>query len=236
MAIETGRPVAKKLGREMKKFWLGSAMLVFLSVGVPAFATDMPIKGPVYKVVAPAYDWTGFYAGVFTGVGAQQSRGLDPTGVTAGVVEYTGAGFTGGGTVGYNWQFNRNWVVGVEGDFGYLGLNHNIQDYLNGFVYNSKTSWIGTLRGRAGYANGPTLSYITAGGAWVHSDDTAASVLGSATTSNTLGGYTIGSGVETMLGGNWTAKAETSFVDVGRGTTPAHASGFFSRPTRAAIR
>jgi outer membrane immunogenic protein len=189
--------------------------------GASALAADMPVKAPVYKAPEALYDWTGLYVGVYSGVGAQQSRGRDPTGALAGTVDHTGAGFTGGGTIGYNWQFNRNWVVGVEGDFGYLGLSHFVQDYADGFFYNSKTSWIGTLRGRAGYSNGPTLNYITAGGAWVHTDDS--SLVGTTVSSSkTLGGYTIGTGVETMLGGNWTAKAETFFVDVGHGATVAN--------------
>jgi outer membrane immunogenic protein len=197
---------------------LGSAAFLLLSAGV-ASATDMPIKAPVYKAPEAFYDWSGLYVGIYSGVGAQQSRGFDPTGAHAGRVNYTGAGFNGGGTLGYNWQFNRNWVVGVEGDIGYLGLNHNVQDYNDLLFYNSKTSWIGTARGRVGYATGPTLNYITAGGAWVHADDSISAGGVSATNSKTLGGYTIATGVETMLGGNWTAKAESFYVDVGHGTT-----------------
>ena len=206
------------MGRGMKKFWLGSAAFFLVSAGA-ASATDMPMKAPVYKAQEPVYDWSGLYVGVYSGVGIQRSRGFDPTGAAVGVVEYTGAGFTGGGTIGYNWQFNRNWMVGVEGDFGHLGLSHNIQDYNDTFVYNSKTSWIGTLRGRAGYSNGSTLNYITAGGAWVHFEDQTNDLTGTApfASSKTKSGYTIGSGVETMLGGNWTAKAEYAFVNVGRG-------------------
>jgi outer membrane immunogenic protein len=213
----------------MKQFWLGSAAFFLLSAGA-ALAADMPAKAPVYKAQEPVYDWSGLYVGVYSGVGVQRSRGFDPTGAIVGTVEYTGMGFTGGGTVGYNWQFNRNWVVGIEGDFGHLGLSHTVQDYNDSLLYNSKTSWIGTLRGRAGYSNGPTLNYVTGGGAWVHADDSIVSLSrgGSDASSKTLGGHTIGSGVETMLGGNWTAKAETSFVDVGRGTTlgPSANNGF----------
>jgi outer membrane immunogenic protein len=206
----------EEMGLGMKKLLLGSAAFFILSAGA-ALATDMPIRAPVYKAPEAVYDWSGLYVGVYSGVGAQQSRGFDPTGVRPGTVENTGAGFTGGATIGYNWQFNRNWVVGAEADFGYLGLSHNIQDFNETISYNSKTSWLGTLRGRVGYATGPTLNYITAGGAWVHTDDSLANAAVSAASSKTLGGYTIGTGVETMLGGNWTAKAETFYVDVGKG-------------------
>ena len=33
----------------------------------------------------------------------------------------TKAAFTGGGYVGYNYQFGQ-WVIGIEGEFGYLGI------------------------------------------------------------------------------------------------------------------
>lgn len=200
----------------MKNIFLRSAAILLLSAGAAA-AADMPVKAPVYKAAEPVYDWSGFYAGIYAGVGAQQSRGSDPTGALAGTVDYTGSGFTGGGTLGYNWQFNRNWVVGIEGDIGYLGLDHNVHDYADGFFYNSKTSAIETLRGRVGYSNGPTLNYITGGGAWVRTEDSTVAGVTPASNSKTLSGYTIGSGVETMLGGNWTAKAEALFVDVGKG-------------------
>lgn len=212
------RPVAKALGLGMKKIWLGIAAFFLLSAGA-ALATDMPIKAPVYKA-APVFDWSGLYVGAYVGVGAQRSRGDDPTGGTTGKLDYTGSGFTGGGTLGYNWQFGPNWVAGVEGDLGYLGLSCQVTDWNDGTIYNSKTSWLATARGRVGYSNGPTLNYITAGGAWVHVDDSVG-FLGTPTTnesSKTKSGLAAGTGVETMLGGNWTAKAEYLYVDVGKGS------------------
>jgi outer membrane immunogenic protein len=208
------------MGLGMKKLLLGSAAFFLLSAGA-ALATDMPIKAPVYKAVEPVYDWSGLYVGVYSGVGAQQSRGKDPTGGAPGELDYTGSGFTGGGTLGYNWQFGRNWVAGLEGDIGYLGLSHQVRDWNDTFNYNSKTSWLATARGRVGYSNGPTLNYITAGGAWVHAADSVSNLAGTpvAESSKTDGGFVVGSGVETMLGGNWTAKAEYLYVDVGKGAS-----------------
>ncbi|HLL27306.1 MAG TPA: outer membrane beta-barrel protein [Xanthobacteraceae bacterium] len=203
----------------MKKILLGSAALVFLGATVPAPATDMPIKGPVYKAPEPIYDWSGLYVGVYTGVGMTQTRGLDPIGGIVGVVEHTGTGFAGGLTTGYNWQFNRNWVVGIEGDIGYLGLSHNVRDHNEALFYNTKTSWTGTLRGRVGYTSGPTLTYITAGGALVDVKDSIASGAVAAASSKTESGFVVGTGVETMLGGNWTAKAESLYYDLGKGNT-----------------
>ena len=66
------------------------------------------------------------------------------------------AAFTAGGHIGYNWQTPRDIVFGVEGD----------GDFLDG------TDYLATVRGRLGYAFGPTLVYGTGGGAFIgFSDD-----------------------------------------------------------------
>ena len=198
---------------------------LFVAVAAVSFASvasaaDMSVKAPVYKATPiDFYDWTGLYVGAYAGVGVQRSHGGNPQGF--GEFDYTGSGFAAGGTLGYNWQFNRNWVLGVEGDVGYLSLDRLYTEYED-FGINSKTTWMGTLRGRAGYTNGPTLSYVTGGAAFVHIEDVSdLSIFRGPITTNsaTKTGYVLGSGVETMLGGNWTAKAEYLFVNVGSGDT-----------------
>ena len=61
--------------RVMKKFLLGTVGLLALGIGAPASAADMAAR-PYTKapppVVAPIYDWTGFYIGGNGGWG--QSR------------------------------------------------------------------------------------------------------------------------------------------------------------------
>ncbi len=187
-------------------------------------AADLPAQiraRPAAIAALTAADWTGFYLGLYAGVGLQRSQGNDPTGRTGpGDVEFIGQGFTGGGTAGYNYQLYPNWVVGLEGDFGYLGLDRAFTDYFPDQGLNSKTSWIGTVRGRVGYTTGPTLTYVTGGAAWVNiTDVNDFTGLGGprVSRSETNGGFVIGSGIETRLGGNWTAKAEQLYVDVGEG-------------------
>ena len=197
----------------------------------PAFAADLPSKAPIYK--APPiqmWSWTGFYAGVYAGVGLNRSHGLDPVTGTVNEIEYLGTGFTGGATVGYNWQFAPQWVAGIEGDFGWLGLDHNSIQYNEADLrVNSKTSWIGTLRGRFGYSSGPTLTYITGGAAWVHFTDVNSQLAGvSIENSKTRTGFAVGSGVETRLGSNWTVKSESLYVDVGAGDPVVNPANFFT--------
>ena len=204
----------------MKKFLFASTAAIIFTTG-SAGAADVAPRMHVKARPIAYYDWTGFYVGGYAGIGVNRSHGFDPTGSDDGALNFLGTGFTGGGTAGYNWQFGPNWFAGIEGDFGYLGLSHDVQQYNESFSTNSKTSWIGTVRGRLGYTNGPSLRYITGGVAWVNLEDTVSNLSGSASVSSskTQTGYAFGSGVETMLGGNWTAKAEYLFVDVGDGDT-----------------
>jgi outer membrane immunogenic protein len=201
----------------VKKF-VSTTIAAVVLCAAPAFAADMPAKAPVYKAPpAPLWSWTGFYAGVYAGVGLNRSHGFDSTGTFPGEIEYLGTGFTGGGTVGYNWQFDPHWVAGIEGDLGWLGLSHDSLQYNDGFNLNSKTSWLGTVRGRFGYTSGPTLTYLTGGAAFVHVDDSITSAGTTSDSAKTKTGFAVGSGVETRLGGNWTFKSESLYVDVGSG-------------------
>jgi len=195
-----------------------AAVLTAIAVGAnTVLAADLPAKAPPYKAPPLAWNWTGFYVGGYLGLGLNRSHGFDPSGAAAGEVEYLGTGFTGGATVGYNWQLDPHWVVGAEGDFGYLGLSHESVQYNDGFTVNSKTSWLGTLRGRIGYSSGPNLAYVTGGAAWVHFTDQVTNPPNFAESSKTKLGFAVGSGLETRLGGNWTIKSESLYVDVGSG-------------------
>jgi outer membrane immunogenic protein len=193
-----------------------------------ANAADLP-RRPVYKapVQVVSWDWTGPYLGIYAGIAASRSRSVDPTGAVAGIIEHTGYGFTGGGTIGYNWQTSWNImggavVVGLEGDIGYFDAGRRAQDWNTATVgYEHDTSWMGTARGRVGLAVGPSLTYFTGGYAALDIDDkninTATGV--TVTSSKVRSGYALGSGIETMLGGGWTAKSEYMFTDFGDGDT-----------------
>ena len=58
----------------MKKFLLGTVGLLALGMGAPASAADMAVKArPPAPVIAPIYDWTGFYIGANGGWGQSNS-------------------------------------------------------------------------------------------------------------------------------------------------------------------
>ena len=167
-------------------------------------------------------------------------------------------GWVFGGQAGYNWQFNRSWVFGIEGDIDATGQDGTATLAPNTTVtvfvpppgvavlptrtttttttgtFEDKLPWLATLRGRIGVL--PTdrvLLYVT-GGLAVGEVKSTSSVASTSSTvlsfgtnpaptsagalagsSTTQAGWTIGAGVEGAIGGNWTAKLEYLYVDLG---------------------
>jgi outer membrane immunogenic protein len=77
----------------------------------------------------------------------------------------------------------------------------------------TKNDWLGTARGRIGYAGWNNwLPYLTAGAAL--GDIKATSPIGSANKMKV--GWTAGLGVEYALWTNWSVKAEYLYVDLGK--------------------
>lgn len=219
------------------------AAIGFASV---ASAADMPVKGPVYKAAPVAvYNWTGFYVG--GNVGWERTR--DDVGVTVdpasninaaaktAIINGSAAGLTGNGVIaglqlGYNYQLNPNWLVGIEGDFNWLGGKAsrdtgNFVEAVSGRTVRSidevKNNWLATLRARVGMTNDRWLVYATGGLAvtqvkasssfsWDFVDPCPAlgglvnCHVGSASSTRT--GYAAGGGVEYAFAGPWSLKAE----------------------------
>jgi outer membrane immunogenic protein len=176
----------------------------------------------------PVYDWTGFYLGGNVGLGfGRNLTTLAIPAVFSGETYRLGdSGVLGGGQIGYNVQWN--WLVlGVEADLQGANLHDDRTCMFlcaplasNIMQYDQKLDWFGTVRGRVGIADGPTFNYFTAGFAYggVETNLTGAvgaGARGNFTLDETRSGWTIGSGVEAALGGNWTAKIEYLYLNLG---------------------
>jgi outer membrane immunogenic protein len=191
----------------MKKL-VATFLAVSTLVAAPcAVAADLSVA-PLYKapptLPSPVYNWTGFYAGVNGGGGWGRSWWQSQ----ATSIDLSGAQL--GGTAGYNWQFG-NAVFGVEGDIDWSNLKGTSGATLCPGCSTSD-SWLSTVRGRAGYAFGGIMPYLSGGLAL---GDIRASAPGFAGASTTNAGWTVGGGIEIALPGNWTAKAEYLHVDLG---------------------
>jgi outer membrane immunogenic protein len=218
----------------MKRLVLATAGILTLAALNPAAAADLsrryqpppPVQAPI---MAQVYNWTGFYVGV-NGGGAWGQSDWSRTGnfdVSGGLV---------GGTVGYNWQAGP-WVLGVEGDLDWTNINGNTS---NGCAPGCKTSndWLGTARGRVGYAFDRFLPYITGG---LAVGNVQANLAGVDVAKSTNAGWTAGAGVQFAINNQWSLKAEYLYVDLGTfncgvacGTTPNEV-GFTSHIGRAGI-
>jgi len=232
----------------MKKILTAATALLAIATANAASAADMPLKAP--PVAAPAwYDWTGFYVGINGGYSWGRSH-TDVTGTTSVPTALAFAmsqnlnGGLGGGQAGYNWQFNRNWLFGLEADIQGTGQRGTADAPTFVFVPGvaaaalptvtatgtlaQKLPWFATLRARLGVE--PTdhwLLYVTGGAAFGEVDSTATATtltstgifLSSASsTNNTLAGWTIGGGAEWVISGPWTMKAEYLYIDLGKFT------------------
>ena len=216
----------------MKTTLLATVSVVTLGLG-PVLAADIAPR-PYSKATIPAavYDWTGFYVGVNAGGGVGRNRTLnDPIGSGTPYSLYLQPqGLIGGAGIGYNWQTNSVLgpiVLGVEADIQGSGLkddrtNLNFSGLLD-TNYSQQLDWFGTVRGRVGLANGPVLAYVTGGFAYggVKTTVTQTMILGpfpTFTMDRNQGGWTVGSGVEAALGGNWTGKIEYLYLNLGSRT------------------
>ncbi len=168
--------------------------------------TEMPAKAPAY-LATPIYNWTGLYLGLNGGGGWGRSSftGVPATG------DFNVSGGLIGGTLGYNWQVAQA-VFGLETDLDWSNIRGTTTTNCAPGCQ-TRNTWLGTTRGRLGYAMDRFLPYLTGGVAY---GDIRASVPGFAGASTNKTGWTLGGGLEFALASNWTAKAEYLYVDLGK--------------------
>jgi outer membrane immunogenic protein len=129
-------------------------------------------------MMAPVYNWTGFY--IFGGGGGglwDADSNVKSTGVVGGLGGFGPAGTalsrdqrTGGdgwfGTVGigYDWQFNGKWVAGIFADGQFGDIHGSLSDPFFGTEGREKLRTSYAAGARIGYLVAPNvLSYVNAG-------------------------------------------------------------------------
>jgi outer membrane immunogenic protein len=205
---------------EMNRFAAGFLALTGAIVGTTglASAADMSAPAPVYTkapIMAPLWSWTGFYIGANFGGGWGQSNDTNAFFGTQTTGNFSTSGVLGGGQAGYNWQLGA-WVLGIETDFDGSNVKGSTSTGLcGGVTCTTSDSWIGTTRGRLGYAVDHWLFYGTGGVAYgdVKFTDLPAAAVVSGTTTKT--GWAAGGGIEYAFMRNWSAKVEYLYVDLG---------------------
>lgn len=187
----------------------GVSALLLASAAGQAAAADLGTYQPAPYTKAPAfnpvYNWTGFYLGI-NGGGAWGQSTWDTVGsfdISGGLI---------GGTAGYNWQVGQ-WVLGLEGDLDAANISNNAITPVCPLGCKTNDFWLGTARGRVGYAFDRFLPYVTGGLAVGNIKASTPLFLGQSATD---AGWTVGAGLEFALVNNWTLKAEYLYVDLGK--------------------
>jgi outer membrane immunogenic protein len=218
------------------------------------------IDGSGALAAGPGAWWNGFYVGGHAGyswgsVSGDTTEtvlipGSPPFVSTPTPVAFSGVardlspnGAVGGIQAGYNFQVAR-FVYGVEADlswtdqrdsFDFSGhrTNLNFEDFRYQETLEAKLRYMGTVRGRIGYAFDAWLPYVTGGFAWgrvtsnlkwTASQAPNANILPFATLafagsqSEMLTGWTLGAGFEYAFAPRWSAKVEYLYVQLGEET------------------
>jgi len=213
----------------------GSAMAADLPIKAPAAA--QPTWTGLYLGASlgarwATNDWQTSDIAPNFGAGA-----LVLTAGTGGAINSVAARF--GGYLGYNWQVANAWVAGLEADFGWAN-NSKTANPIPGTVglffgnpftglptATVKETWDGSLRGRLGYLLAPaTLLYGTGGVAWqslelnanctlVPGNSFCAGGAHDETYTTTRVGWTVGGGVEHVIGRSWLARVDYRYADFG---------------------
>jgi outer membrane immunogenic protein len=176
---------------------------------------DAPPPPPPPAPEVPLYSWSGLYIGVHGGYGWSD---IDWTsGATT--VNDNGAGWFGGGQIGYNWQRGAL-VFGVEADIS-TGIDGSNTCPTAAFSCSHDVNWLASVRGRVGVAaNGNrTLYYATAGGAWADVDYSSTAP-GTTGFSDRQFGWVVGGGIEHMLSPKLTARLEYLYYSFDSETAP----------------
>ncbi|WP_298961124.1 porin family protein [uncultured Methylobacterium sp.] len=180
----------------LRKLLLASAAIATSSA---ALAADLPRRAapPIFTQVAPVFTWTGAYFGINAGYVFDSDSRFDRTtgdlannnaalavGLRPTAARVRNDGFTGGGQIGYNYQFTpgSGIVIGIEADAAYTDLDRirTLSNTTNfgplvtpGAVattrvntYQGGLDFLGTVRGRVGYAFDRFLVYGTGGFAY----------------------------------------------------------------------
>jgi outer membrane immunogenic protein len=232
----------------------GLGALAAMPVGALAADLSVPAAAPAYTkapMLAPVFSWTGFYIGGTAGaawtkadVSLNTVNGTNPLYNPLDIPNLNAFGSPSlsqtnaiyGFKAGYNQQWGA-WVLGVEGDISSFRFNRASTNSGNPFVVtfpnfgsgqmstSVSTSWLSTIRARAGFAADHWLFYGTGGAAIANvgfsnnyvgfSPQGAGFEFENSSASGTRVGWAAGAGVEYAITPHWVLSAEYLHVDLG---------------------
>lgn len=186
----------------MRKLLLSTAATIFIAG--PAFAADLGVRPAPAAPAFIATPWDGFYIGGNLGYGSTDFT-LSVPGASASL---NGSGVLGGFQTGYNRQFGT-FVLGFETDLDLTSIK-NTTDGVD-----TKLTWFGTTRTRAGVLINPSLLlYGTGGVAYGRVEESVPGTSGKISGV----GWAAGAGVQYALTPQWSIGAEYLHLDLDLGS------------------
>lgn len=164
-------------------------------------------------------DWSGPHLGIFSGYALGKWTGDAPD-----YPHQPMNGWLGGVAAGYDVQFPNNWVAGIEADISLADIKQT-DNYID-VAETLQIDYLGTLRGRLGYAWNRSLIYATGGLAVAHLNLTGnqyhpggpGNPPFQATADNFNYGYAVGGGFQWAMLDNLSFKAEYLWIDLAQKT------------------
>ncbi len=197
---------------------------------------------PVGKSFAapPIFAWTGWYAGMNAGwIRSQTDSKLART--TGPLVPFSALlpqkfsndqdGFLAGLTLGYNQKMGAAFVAGIESDIAYTDIDGGSStSFAEDDVFTAtarlsqEMDWFGTVRARAGWlASQQMLLYVTGGLAYAQLETRGSATIvpavgdtftASGKSNEWKAGWTVGGGMEWLMGNKTTFKGEYLYYDL----------------------
>jgi outer membrane immunogenic protein len=193
------------------KLLTGASLAALFLTLCSAQAADLsPPAVSAAAVPAHIYNWGGYYVGGQLGYASGRTDHASIFGVFN---DFDIDGIVGGVHAGYNHQMGQ-WVVGLEGDIEFAGLDGDVPGAL-ATVDRLESQWIGSVRGRIGYAFDRVLIYTTGGVAFGGFEASTSVPFFGVTVSdkNVHTGWTIGAGAEMAITSHVTARVEYRYTD-----------------------
>ncbi len=217
----------------MRCLGLGLLATTALATCATEALAGSPALNPPYQTSAPVFNpWMGWYVGGNLGGSWGRSRsdfGISGFATSIAASDSVGPdGVIGGGQLGYNWQIDPNWLIGIEADIQgsgekASGTRFDTVDFEGVTTnYETKIEWFGTVRGRLSYVfDRRTLLYATGGLAYgqISISGTSNTIFGGTaafSNADVNAGWTAGVGVESVAWDpRWTWKVEYLYVNLG---------------------
>jgi outer membrane immunogenic protein len=202
-------------------------------------------------MAADPFSWSGGYIGANAGYESGKFNTDFTSTITLGTIpptiyrlartqENNVNGYATGIQAGYNWQLNRNWILGLEADIQTSSLKNTFSGGtpssvpFGSYTVTTKLQWLSTVRARLGYAVTERLMiYGTAGLSYANINTEYKTLgsfngIGEFSGSSTSTGKIYGVGAEYALNNNWSIKSEYLYTDLGKtnvyGKVPAYTS------------